>query len=327
VSQSGETLKPQPSSIGGVGAIPPLPPGAPVISPKAMPPTAGSGGLGAILGRVIPWFFVGLFLLFVAAFLVAPTIVLMVQAVTGDHGFTLSYLASLGDYQYRVAFQNSIILASASALVGLIFGALIAHAILQPGAPGWLRSIVTSFSAVSSNFAGVPLAFAFISTLGALGFVTVLLKHVGINIYAMGFSLYSLSGLTLTFSYFQIPLMLIVITPAIEGLRVQWREASDGLGATSAQYWRLIGLPILLPSLLAAFLLLFGSAFSAYATPYALTNGNIQLLTIDISNVLSGNVMSDPQIGAALSAGMILVMALVLVVYSLLSARTAKWKR
>jgi putative spermidine/putrescine transport system permease protein len=299
VSQSGETVKPQPGVYGG--------PKAPRIATSA-----GSGGFSALAGRLIPWFFVGLFLLFVLAFLIAPTVVLVVQTFIGDNGFTLSYLTGLWDYQYRIAFENSIILGVASAFVGLVGGSFLAYSTLQPGAPQILRSIVTSFSAVATNFAGVPLAFAFISTLGSLG---------------MGFSLYSLTGLTVTFAYFQIPLMLIIITPAIEGLRSQWREASDGLGATSFQYWRLIGLPILAPSLLGGFLLLFGSAFSAFATPYALTDGNIALVTIDISNVLSGNVMSDPQVGAALSTGMILVMAVVLIIYSLTARYAARWRR
>jgi putative spermidine/putrescine transport system permease protein len=154
-----------------------------------------------------------------------------------------------------------------------------------------------------------------------------MLKHLGINIYDMGFSLYSLTGLTITFAYFQVPLMLIIIVPAIDGLRVQWREAADGLGASKWQYWRHIGLPVLTPSLLGAFLLLFGNAFSAFATPFALTDGNIALVTIDISNVLSGNVMSDPQVGAALSTGMIIVMALILVIYSGLTRHAARWRK
>jgi putative spermidine/putrescine transport system permease protein len=311
VSQAGQTVSSSATTPGGQSAT----------------RGAGSGGIGALVGRVVPWFFVILFLVFVLAFLIAPTLVLVVKTFIGDKGFTLSYLTGLWDYQYRVAFQNSIILGVASALTGLIGGFFIAYASLQPGAPAFLRSMITSFAAVAANFAGVPLAFAFISTLGSLGFVTLILKHLGINIYAMGFSLYSLTGMTITFAYFQIPLMLIIITPAIQGLRSQWREASDGLGATSWQYWRMVGLPILTPSLLGGFLLLFGSAFSAYATPYALTDGNIALVTIDISNVLSGNVMSDPQVGAALSTGMILVMVVVLVIYSIVSRYSARWRR
>lgn len=291
------------------------------------PQAAHPGGLALRAAALLPWFFVALFLLFVLAFLIAPTIVLVLQAFTGAHGFTFGYMAGLLDFQYRLAFENSILLAFASSAVGLIFGALLANAIAAPGAPKSLRNFITSFAAVAANFSGVPLAFAFISTLGSLGLITVLLKHLGLNLYGMGFSLYSLTGLTLTYAYFQIPLMLIIITPAIDGLRRQWREAADGLGATRLQYWRLIGLPILAPSLLGAFLLLFGNAFSAFATAYALTDGNIALVTIDISNVLSGNVMSDPQVGAALSTGMILIMALVLVIHTFTSRHAARWRK
>jgi putative spermidine/putrescine transport system permease protein len=273
----------------------------------------------------IAWFFIGAFIAVACAFMLAPTVMLAIQSVTGDGGFTWEFIASLGEYRYRIAFENSLILSVASATVGVIAGGLIAHAVLKPGAPDWLRSGVTSFSAVAANFAGVPLTFAFISTLGSLGLLTTLLKQAGMDIYSLGFSLYSLPGLTLIYSYFQVPLMLIVVTPALQALSGTWREAAENLGASSGQYWRLIGLPVLAPSLLAAWILLFGNAFSAYATAYALTSGNIGLVTTEISNVLSGNVMASPQTGAALSVGMIVVMVGVLLISSMLSRRAARW--
>ena len=268
---------------------------------------------------------IGAFIAFALAFMVAPTVVLAVQSVSGEHGFTLEFIRSLGEYRYRVAFQNSAVLSVASATVGVVAGGLIALTVLRPGTPGWLRSAVTSFSAVAANFAGVPLAFAFISTLGTLGLLTSLLKEVGIDLYGLGFSLFSLSGLTLVYAYFQIPLMVIVVSPAIAALRPSWREAAENLGASSGQYWRLVGLPVLAPALLSAWILLFGSAFSAYATAYALTSGNIGLVTTEISNVLSGNVMASPQTGAALAVGMIVVMVGVLLLSSLLARQAARW--
>ena len=268
---------------------------------------------------------IGAFIAFAAAFMVAPAVVLAVQSVSGEHGFTLEFIRSLGEYRYRVAFQNSAILSVASATVGVVAGGLIALTVLRPGTPDWLRSAVTSFSAVAANFAGVPLAFAFISTLGTLGLLTSLLKGVGIDLYGLGFSLFSLGGLTLVYAYFQIPLMVIVVSPAIAALRPSWREAAENLGASSGQYWRLVGLPVLAPALLSAWILLFGSAFSAYATAYALTSGNIGLVTTEISNVLSGNVMASPQTGAALAVGMIVVMVGVLLLSSLLARQAARW--
>ncbi len=275
--------------------------------------------------NVVPYLFIVLFIAFAVVFMVAPTAMLAAQSVSGDNGLTLKYLAELGDFHYVVAFRNSIMLSGVSALVGVVAGGLIAYTVLLPGAPRGLQSAVTSFSAVAANFGGVPLAFGFVATLGSLGLLTQALRSIGIDIYAMGFRLYTITGLTIVYSYFQIPLMVIIITPALQGLKPAWREASENLGASSGQYWRMIGLPVLLPSLFSSFILLFGSSFSAYATAYALTSGNLPLLTTEIGNVLSGDVMSSPQTGAALSVGMIVVMVAVLGLSAVLSRRASRW--
>ena len=230
----------------------------------------------------------------------------------------------MGQYRYATAFQHSLILSVASATVGVVAGGLLAY-VLQKPAAGRFRALVTSFSAVAANFGGVPLAFSFIATLGTLGLLTTLLKSIGLDLYGLGFSLFSITGLTLVYAYFQIPLMVIVFTPAIEGMRPAWREAAATMGASNWQYWRLVGLPVLAPSLLASWILLFGNAFSAYATAYALTSGNIMLVTTEISAVLSGNVTSEPQVGAALSLGMIVVMVLVLIASQMIGRRAARW--
>ena len=281
---------------------------------------AGEGG-GLTLA------FVGPLVVYVIAFLVLPTLMLLAEAFSGKHGLTLKYVAALGQGQTVVAFRNSLVLSALAALVGVIAGGIAAYLVLRPGMPRGVRSLVTSFSAVAANFAGVPLAFAFIATLGSLGIITVWLKSVGVDLYGMGFSLYSLPGLVLVYAYFQIPLMIIVFTPTLEALRREWREAAENLGASAFDYWRHVGLPILLPSLLSAFILLFGNAFSAYATPYALTSGIVALVPVEISNVLSGNVMISQQTGAALALGMIVVMVAVMGVYALTARRIGRWGR
>jgi putative spermidine/putrescine transport system permease protein len=278
-------------------------------------------------GNWLTLLFMGPFLLYILVFLLLPALRLFEQAFSGPHGFTLKYVAELGQAQTVQAFVNSIVLSSISALVGLVVGGVVAYLILRPGAPRGLRSLVTSFSAVAANFAGVPLAFAFIATLGSLGMVTIWLKGLGIDLYGSGFSLYSVTGLVIVYAYFQIPLMVIIITPALEGLRNEWREAAENLGAGSWTYWRRVGLPILLPSLLSAYLLLFGNAYSAYATPYALTSGLLALVPVEIANVLSGNVMLSQQTGAALALGMIGVMVVVMLIYAVAARRAGKWAR
>jgi putative spermidine/putrescine transport system permease protein len=202
-----------------------------------------------------------------------------------------------------------------------------AYAAASPGAPRWIRTALTTFSGVAANFAGVPLAFAFIATLGTTGFLTQVLRDNGVNLYQMGFTLFSFSGLALTYLYFQMPLMILVIVPAIDGLKKEWREAASNLGASGVDYWRYIGLPVLLPSLLGAMVLLFGNAFAAYATPYALTSGVLTLVTTQIGNVLQGNVLTDPHLGQALALGMIVVIAVSMSIYAVLQQRTARWMK
>ena len=184
-----------------------------------------------------------------------------------------------------------------------------------------------TFSGVASNFAGVPLAFAFVATLGRTGLITAALNLLGLNLYRQGFSLYTFGGLSLTYMYFQFPLMVLVIAPAIDGLRREWREASEILGASPGQYWRYVALPILLPSLLGSTILLFGNAFGAYATAYALTGGTLNLVPILIGAQMRGDVLNNPNLGYALALGMIVIMALSILTYSWLQRKTERWLR
>jgi putative spermidine/putrescine transport system permease protein len=174
----------------------------------------------------------------------------------------------------------------------------------------------------------VPLAFAFIATMGRTGLVTALLSSLlGVNIYRSGFSLYTFWGLSLTYMYFQFPLMVLIIAPALDGLKREWREASENLGATTWQYWRYVALPILLPSLLGATVLLFGNAFGAYATAYALTGGSLNLVTIVIGAQIRGDVLHNTGLGYALALGMVVIMALSITGYTWLQRKTARWLR
>jgi putative spermidine/putrescine transport system permease protein len=268
------------------------------------------------------------FFLYVAIFLLLPTVWLAVGAFQDSAGnYTSDNVSTVLRPENRDAYWQSIKLSVTTALTGGIFGLFIAYAAVKEGSPGWIRSALITFSGVAANFAGVPLAFAFVATLGTTGVLTLFLSDHGINLYAHGFTLASFTGLTLAYTYFQLPLMILVISPALDGLRRQWREAATNLGASTFQFWRLVGLPILWPSLLGAMVLLFGSAFSAYATPYALVGGQINLVPIVIGSVLSGNVVANPQFGDALALGMIVVIGVSLVIYALLQRRSSKWLR
>ena len=213
-------------------------------------------------------------------------------------------------------------------LGGGLLGLLIAYAAIREGTPRWIRSAFTTFSGVAANFGGIPLAFAFIATLGhGRDRDPVPTNQLGIDIYANGFSLFTKTGVELAYLYFQIPLMFLVIAPAIDGLRAEWREASANLGSSSFQYWWHIGLPVLLPSLLGAVILLFGNSFAAYATAYGLTASGLNLVPILIGADLRGNVYSNPHEGQALAFGMFAVLAGMMLLYVPLQRRASRWAR
>jgi len=269
------------------------------------------------------------FFVFALMFLILPTFYLMVGAFQDAEGrFTLNNLVNLFQPSIVAAYWISIKVSAASAVAGAVAGFFLAYAVTLGGLPRFLRPALLTFSGVASNFAGVPLAFAFLATLGRTGLVTVLLvKFLDFNIYSTGFNLLSFWGLVLTYLYFQIPLMVLILTPAFDGLRKEWREASANLGATGWQYWRYIALPILWPSILGTTLLLFANAFGAVATAYGLTGSSLNIVTILLFAQIRGDVLHDQNLGYALALGMILITGLSNAAYIWLRQRSERWLR
>lgn len=282
--------------------------------------------------RRASWAWLGLlpFFAFVAAFLLAPSSFIFIGSFQDLKGsFTLQNIISLVTEPTIVAaYWLSIRISAVTAIGGGLLGFLLAYAVTVGGLPTPFRSALVTFSGVASNFAGVPLAFAFVAVLGRTGFITAILKNFfNFNIYQHGFNLYSFAGLSLTYMYFQFPLMVLIMAPALDGLKREWREASENLGASSRQYWQYIALPILLPSILGTMILLFGNAFGAYATAYALTGGSLNLVTIQIGAQMRGDVLHNPNLGYALAFGMVVIMTISLAGYSWLQRQTERWLR
>ena len=299
----------------------------------ATPASAGVvSSTGGPLGRLrgVRWGdYLGIvpFLLFAVLFLIVPTVFLVMGAfVDHDGSFTLQNIVNLNTPQIISSFWISIRVSAASAVVGAIGGLIIALAVIRGRLPEAIRSTVMTFSGVASNFAGIPLAFAFIATLGRLGLITILLRTVfHFDIYRAGFNLLSFWGLTITYCYFQIPLMILIVAPAIDGLKKEWSEAASTLGATPLQFWRYVGLPVLWPNLLGTLSLLFANAFGAIATAYALTGSSLNIVPILLYAQIRGDVLNDPGLGAALALGMIVITALANVVYLVIRTRAERW--
>jgi putative spermidine/putrescine transport system permease protein len=294
----------------------------PAIAGKSRPPAASRA-----LSLPTQWLGVAPFFVFALMFLILPTLYLVVGAFQNDQGeFTFENIVALAQPSIVAAYWISIRISLASSIIGALAGFALAIAIVRGGLPGWVRSATLTFSGVASNFAGVPLAFAFLATLGRLGLITVLMKAwLGIDIYALGFNILSFSGLTLAYLFFQIPLMLVIITPAIDGLKSEWGEAAATLGASQAQYWRMVALPVLWPSFLGTVILLFANAFGAIATAYALTGSSLNIVPILLFAQIRGDVLHNPHLGYALAFGMIVITGLANVFYIWFRMRSERW--
>jgi putative spermidine/putrescine transport system permease protein len=280
--------------------------------------------------RQLPLTWLGLvpFVIFMTLFLILPTMHIVIGAFQDrSGGFTLQNIRDLNTGTIPSSYWISVKISVASASIGCLLGFGMAAAVVFGAVPRWIKSPLLTFSGVASNFAGVPLAFAFLATFGPVGFVTLFLRNnFGIVLQRdLGFSILSFWGLTVTYLFFQIPLMILIVTPALEGLRREWREAAEVLGATTLQYWRMVALPILFPALLGTFALLFANAFGAVATAISLTGSSLNIVPIQLFAQIRGDVLGNPNLGYAMAFGMIVVTAIANVLYIWLRVRAERW--
>jgi len=258
------------------------------------------------------------FLAYAGVFLLLPTGIVIWNAFKGTAGgWTLSNIAALNTATVRSAFTGSLELSLISSVIGAALGAILAYAVASGNPDGLMRRLYLAGSGVLAQFGGVTLAFAFLATIGPAGFL----------LHASWYSNFPW-GIGLIYCYFQIPLMVLVFLPAIDGLKIQWREAAENLGGSTWQYWRYVGGPLLTPAFTGALLLLFANALSAFATIEAWENQISYVVPQSISGSLISEVgLASPHQGDALALGMIVMVIIVMTGYFLLQRRAARWQR
>jgi len=261
-------------------------------------------------------------ILFGLAFELLPLLTTIRSSLTDKGTMTLGFYRQALDPLFLRSFGNTIKLSATTAFFGVVFGTLVAYAIITTR-NRFVRNALTALSDVTTNFGGAPLAFAFIVILGSTGIITMLLKQVGIHLYP-NFRIYSISGLTIAYLYFQMPLMILLVIPSLLGLKREWHEAAVNLGASTFQYWIRVALPILFPALASGFLLLFANSFGAYATAWTLTGSDVDLITIRIAALIRGEVQLAPELADALSIISLLIMSACVIGYMWLSNRAKK---
>ena len=297
--------------------------------------TAGSPAVATNVGRPIlggrrfslDWVGVVPFLGYAALFLILPSAIVALGAFfDANNAFTLDNFAHLSRSYIVKSTIDTTFVSAVTAVLGAALGALLAYAIVTGSPTGLLRRMVVSASGVLAQFGGVTLAFAFIASIGPAGFVYLFAQSHGIDYYGHGIWLFDIPGLNLVYLYFQIPLMVLVFLPALDGIKPQWREATESLGGNTWHYWRHVAGPLLFPAFLGGLLLLFANSFSAYATANALINQGQPMLSQQIAGALSSEVGAyEPGFAKAIAVEMIVIVTLVTVLYTLLQQRTARW--
>lgn len=268
------------------------------------------------------------FLLFCLAFEIVPILFLIHGSIMdkASSQFTIRHYLNLNRPLYVNSFLNSIKISGLTAMVGVIFGTFIGYAIYRWPSKRVQHALIT-LSDVTTNFAGAPLAFAFVVILGMNGVITqIFLQYFDYRLYPT-FSIYSFSGLILAYIYFQLPLMVLLIIPAFAGIKREWRESAQSLGASTFQFWRYVGIPVLMPSLIAGVTLLFANAFGAYATAYTLVEAKLSLVTLQIGYMIAGEVRKDPAVGMAMAVISLLIMGLSIGIYQAATMRARRWSK
>lgn len=257
---------------------------------------------GFIFASLLP------FLVLVIGFEVLPLLGMIYSSFQSDDGqsFTLmQYETALANKFYWKGITNSILISLGSSVIGIVVSLIAAYSVTKM--PERIQSLFLLFSNMTSNFAGVPLAFAYIILLGNNGLFTLLFHKLGWSLFA-NFDLYSWTGLMLVYVYFQVPLGILLLYPTYSGIHKAWREAASLLGANARQFWVHIGFPVILPGVVGTFSILFANAMGAYATAYALVGSNYNLLATRIGSLIAGDVFARPQLGSALAVLLALTM-------------------
>lgn len=258
------------------------------------------------------------FAVFFIAFQIAPLVWVAVHSLSvGDAWGLGNYEKIFSSKFYLQAIKHSLQIAFWSSLFGIVIAVLGSYSLRQVDSK--LRDFVMAFSNMTSNFAGVPLAFAFIIILGFNGALTLLLIKIGL---IESFNLYSKNGLIVLYTYFQIPLGVLLLYPAFDALREDWRESAALLGAGTWDFWRHIGLPVLTPALLGTFVILLANALGAYATVYALTTGNFNVLPIRIAAMVAGDISLNPDMASALAMVLVGLMVVITAAHQWLLKRS-----
>ncbi|MBR5981330.1 MAG: ABC transporter permease subunit [Firmicutes bacterium] len=270
------------------------------------------------LAPTIPFFVLAI------GFLILPFISMVKSSFTdpSSGAFSLvNYQTCFTKGAYVASIKNSLQVSSIATAVVMVASFFIALAVFSTGitTKKWFMPIMN----ISQNFAGFPLAFAFILMLGKQGFFRLLFNKLGSSLLD-NYSLYSYEGIIPLYIWFGIPLCVLLLLPGFDAVHREWKEASTLLGCSSAGFWTRIGIPNVMPTLLGTLSVVFADSITTYTTVYIIISSNAALLPIKIGTMFGGDLKARPEVGCALSVIMIMMILIVMVLCNIGKRISAK---
>ncbi len=257
-------------------------------APSRGAPGARAARDPAVLAAVVVlWALLALFVLF-------PLAMLLGRIVWDGGHLTLEAVAAvLRDANHRRSFWNSLLLGGLVGACGTVLGFLFAFTAVRANLPRvWVTVLeaATLLPLVSPPF---TTAIAMIFSFGPRGLVTYQLLGIkGFTVYGLGSTLFSE---TLTF----FPIAYLTLKPILATIDPNVEDMAQSLGSSRWGVFRTVTLPLSVPGLANAFLLLFAASLADFATPLILAGNSFPVLPTQAYLQITG--LFDLRGGAVLS--------------------------
>src|SRR5438876_10662238 len=237
-------------------------------------------------------------------FVVYPLVMLFVRVFTDRGGVDIASLVALLTDRHQIrAFGNSLLLALLVGSAGTVLGFLFAFTAARGRLPSWLLTVIDAAVLLPLVSPPFTTAIAMIFSFGPRGLITYdLLGLKTVTVYGFTSTLFSE-----ILTYF--PIAYLTLRPLLAGIDSNIEGMALSLGASRWRVFRTVTLPLTIPGIANAFLLLFAASLADFATPLILAGNSFPVLPTQAYLQITG--LFDLRGGAVLSFALLVPAAVV----------------
>ena len=244
-----------------------------------------------------------------ALFLIYPLFRLLVESVTKEGHLTGEYFVKFfSNSYYGITLLHSFELSIAATIVSLIIGVPLAYFYIVYDIKGKnLIQIIIILCCMSAPFIG---AYAWVQLRGNNGLIT---RFIASIIGHKPPTIYGFRGIVIVLSLQLYPLVFMLVSGALKNVDSSLLEAAQNMGVGGVRRFFKMIIPLCMPTILAAALLVFMRAFADYGTPLLIGRG-FQTFPVIIYNEYFGETGTDHNFAAAVSVIAIFITAIIFLV-------------